>query len=53
MTSNILKSGALIIAPPDDVQYYDVPPEYGIRGDRYTVVSDRMVLVDPDTHRII
>jgi hypothetical protein len=29
------------------VTYYAVPPEYGVRDYRYTVVNDRPVLVDP------
>jgi len=31
----------------------DVPPEYGAREYRYTVVNDRPVLVDPRTRRIV
>ena len=42
-----------VILPSDGVQYYDVPPEYGVRGDSYTVVNDRTVLVDPRTHQVI
>jgi len=42
-----------LVLPPDGVQYYEIPPEYGVVGDRYTVVNDRTVLVDPQTHRII
>jgi hypothetical protein len=39
--------------PEDGVTYYDVPPEYGVRDYRYTVVNGRTVLVDPRTHRIV
>ena len=35
------------------VTYYEVPPEYGAREYRYTVVNDRPVLVDPRTRRIV
>jgi hypothetical protein len=41
------------VLPEDGVTYYDVPPEYGIRDYRYTVVNNRTVLVDPRTHRIV
>ena len=39
--------------PGDGVTYYDVPPEYGARDYRYTVVNGHTVLVDPRTHRIV
>jgi hypothetical protein len=39
--------------PEAGVTYYEVPPEYGVREYRYTVVNDRTVLVDPRTHRIV
>jgi hypothetical protein len=39
--------------PEDGVTYYDVPPEYGVRDYRYTVVNGRTILVDPRTHRIV
>jgi hypothetical protein len=42
-----------VILPSDGVPYYDVPPEYGVRGAHYAVVNDRTVLVDPRTHQII
>ena len=41
------------VLPEAGVTYYDVPPEYGVRDYRYTVVNDRPVLVDPRTHRIV
>ena len=41
------------VLPEDGVTYYDVPPEYGVRDYRYTVVNGRTVLVDPRTHRIV
>jgi hypothetical protein len=31
------------ILPDDGVTYYDVPPEYGVREHRYTVVNGRTV----------
>jgi len=39
--------------PDEGVSYYDVPPEYGARDYRYTVVNGRTVLVDPRTNRIV
>lgn len=41
------------VLPEDGVTYYDVPPEYGVRDYRYTVVNDRTVLVDPRTRRVV
>jgi hypothetical protein len=41
------------VLPNDGVTYYEVPPEYGVRNYRYTVVNDRTVLVDPSTRRIV
>jgi hypothetical protein len=41
------------VLPEEGVTYYEVPPEYGVRDYRYTVVNDRTVLVDPRTHRIV
>jgi hypothetical protein len=41
------------VLPEAGVTYYDIPPEYGVRDYRYTVVNDRAVLVDPRTHRIV
>ena len=38
---------------PGTITYYDVPPEYGVREYRYTVVNDMAVLVDPHSHRIV
>ena len=42
-----------VVLPEHGVTYYEVPPEYGARGYRYTVVNDRTVLVDPRTRRIV
>ena len=39
--------------PSDGVTYYEVPAEYKAQKYRYTRVNDRVVLVDPSTHRII
>jgi len=41
------------VLPDEGVNYYDVPPEYGARDYRYTVVNGRTVLVDPRTRRIV
>ena len=41
------------VLPEQGVTYYDVPPEYGVREHRYTVVNGRTVLVDPHTRRIV
>src|SRR5205823_294360 len=41
------------ILPEAGVTYYEVPPEYGAREYRYTVVNDRPVLVDPRTRRMV
>jgi hypothetical protein len=41
------------VLPEAGVTYYDVPPEYGVRDYRYTVVNNRTVLVDPRTRRIV
>ena len=41
------------VLPEEGVTYYDVPPEYGARDYRYTVVNNRTVLVDPRTRRIV
>ena len=39
------------VLPDDGV--YDVPPEYGVREYRYTVVNGRTVLVEPRARRIV
>lgn len=39
--------------PASGVEYYEVPADYGVKDYRYTVVNDRIVLVDPRTRRII
>jgi Protein of unknown function (DUF1236) len=41
------------VLPEQGVTYYDVPPEYGVREHRYTVVNGRTVLVEPRTRRIV
>jgi Protein of unknown function (DUF1236) len=41
------------VLPEAGVTYYEVPPEYGVRDYRYTVVNGRTVLVEPGTHRIV
>jgi hypothetical protein len=42
-----------VVLPEEGVSYYDVPPEYGVREYRYTVVNGRTVLVEPRTRRIV
>ena len=39
--------------PESGVTYYEVPREYGVTKYRYTVVNNRPVLVDPQTHTIV
>ncbi|MFG1397527.1 DUF1236 domain-containing protein [Roseixanthobacter pseudopolyaromaticivorans] len=39
--------------PDQGVTYYEVPAEYGATSYRYTVVNNRTVLVDPQTHRVV
>jgi hypothetical protein len=46
-----IRIGAVL--PDEGVTYYDVPPEYGARDYRYTVVNGRTVLVEPRTRRIV
>jgi Protein of unknown function (DUF1236) len=41
------------VLPPTGVTYYEVPAEFGVRDYRYTVVNDRVVLVEPRTHRVV
>src|SRR3954452_24365717 len=41
------------VLPSSGVTYYEVPPEYGVKGYRYTVVNETPVLVDPGTHRVV
>jgi len=41
------------VLPEDGVTYYDVPPEYGVREYRYTIINGRTVLVEPRTRRIV
>jgi hypothetical protein len=41
------------ILPGVGVTYYEVPVEYQVKPEyRYAVVNDRVVIVDPRTHRI-
>jgi hypothetical protein len=49
--SEPVRVGAVL--PEAGVTYYDMPPEYGVRDYRYTVVNGRTVLVEPRTHRIV
>ncbi len=43
-----------VVLPSDGVTYYEAPEEYRVqRNYRYTRVNDRIVLVDPQTRRIV
>lgn len=48
-------SGQIVVGTelPGTITYDDVPPEYGVKEYRYTVVNDTPVLVDPHTHRVV
>ena len=41
------------VLPADGVVYYDVPPEFALKGYNYTIVNDHPVLVEPATRRIV
>jgi hypothetical protein len=42
-----------VILPEVGLELHEVPAEYHVRpGYRYAVVNDRVVIVDPRTHRI-
>jgi uncharacterized protein YcfJ len=41
------------VLPETGVTYYEVPPEYNVRGYRYTYVNQTPVLVDPRTRQIV
>lgn len=41
------------VLPADGVEYYEVPDRFHVRGYRYTIVNDQVVLVDPRTRRIV
>ncbi len=41
------------VLPDRGVVYRDVPPEYGVRAFRYTIVDHKPVLVDPTTRRVV
>lgn len=42
-----------VVLPDQGVTYYEVPPEYGVRGYRYAIVNGRSVLVEPTTRRVV
>jgi len=46
-----LRLGAVL--PEAGITYYDVPADYHAPGYRYAYVNDRLVLVDPRTHRVV
>ncbi len=41
------------VLPPEGVIYYDVPPEFALKGFNYTIVNDHPVLVEPGTRRVV
>ncbi len=41
------------VLPENGVVYYDVPPEFALKGLNYTIVNDTPVLVEPGTRRIV
>ena len=41
------------VLPEDGIVYYDVPPEFALKGYNYTIVNERSVLVEPGTRRIV
>lgn len=41
------------VLPDAGVTYYEMPPEYGARDYRYTVVNGRTVLVEQRSRRIV
>lgn len=45
--------GVGAVLPVNGVVYYDVPPEFALKGLNYTIVNDHPVLVDPATRRIV
>jgi hypothetical protein len=42
-----------VVLPPDQIEYYEVPTEYGVEGYRYTIIDNHTVLVEPRTRRIV
>lgn len=45
--------GVNAVLPEAGVVYYDIPAEYKAPHYRYTIVNDRVVLVDPGTRRVM
>jgi hypothetical protein len=41
------------VLPDGGLNYYDVPPEYGVADYRYAIINNQTVLIDPRTHRIV
>ena len=41
------------VLPEEGISYYEIPPEYGARDYRYTVVNGRTVLIEPRSRRIV
>ncbi|MBI1867891.1 MAG: DUF1236 domain-containing protein [Methylocystis sp.] len=38
---------------PKTVEFYDIPPEFGVLGYCYTIFNDRTVLLDPRTRAVV
>lgn len=41
------------VLPAEGVVFYEVPADYGLAGYNYTVVNDRVVLVEPGSRRVV
>ena len=41
------------VLPSSGVTYREVPASYGVKEYRYTRVNNRVVLVDPTSHRVV
>jgi hypothetical protein len=41
------------VLPDGGLNYYDIPPEYGVADYRYAILNGQTVLIDPRTHRIV
>lgn len=47
----VVKVGTVL--PEDGVVYYDVPPEFALKGLNYAIVNNHPVLVQPGTRRVV
>lgn len=39
--------------PIGSIAYYNIPSEYGVYDLRYTIINDRIMLVDPHSRRVV